>query len=151
MTIAIIRFLNVLLAALLAGVSFGIWIGFNPANLSPSAYVEQQQNMLQALQVLMVSLVFLAILITLISAFLQRKDKQSFILLLVAAAFFIGCILITRFGNKPIDDEVLTWTINSLPDNWQTLRDNWWSLHISRTITELIALVLITWTSIRKN
>lgn len=151
MTVVVIRFLNVLLAALLAGVSFGIWIGFNPLDLSPSTYVEQQQNMLQALQVLMVSLVFMATVLTVASAFLHKKDKKNFITLLVAAAFFIVCILITRFGNKPIDDMVMTWTAGSLPDNWTALRDKWWSLHILRTMAELIALVLVTWTSIKKD
>jgi uncharacterized membrane protein len=150
MTIVVIRFLNVLLAALLAGVSFGIWIGFNPLDLSPSTYVEQQQNMLNALQVLMISLVFTATILTLASALLQKKDKQSFIILLVAAGFFILCILITRFGNKPIDDAVMTWTVSSLPEDWSALLDQWRTLHILRTMAELAALILVTWTSIKK-
>jgi hypothetical protein len=44
---------------------------------------------------------------------------------------------------------VLNWTSGSLPSNWAELRDKWWSLHIMRTIAELIALLLITWTSIK--
>lgn len=151
MTTSIIRFLNIILAALLAGVSFGIWIGFNPVDLSASTYVEQQQNMLRALKVLMVSLVFLAAILTIVSAFLQKNNRTVFITLLVAAIFFIACILITRFGNKPIDDIVLTWTSNSLPGNWTELRDKWWSFHIMRTIAELAALLLVTWTSVKKD
>jgi hypothetical protein len=46
-TAPMIRFLNIILVAILAGVSFGIWIGFNPMDLSPVAYLEQQQNMLR--------------------------------------------------------------------------------------------------------
>lgn len=34
-----IRFANIILAALLVGTSFGIWIGFNPLNYSPSTLV----------------------------------------------------------------------------------------------------------------
>lgn len=150
MTTSIIRFLNIILAALLAGVSFGIWIGFNPLDLSPSTYVEQQQNMLRALKVLMISLVVIATIITIASALLQKNNKTVFISLLVAAAFFIACILITLFGIKSIDDMVMTWTANSLPDNWTEFRDKWWSLHIMRTIAELAALFLVTWTSIKK-
>jgi hypothetical protein len=147
---SIIRFLNIIIAALLAGVSFGIWIGFNPMDLSASVYIEQQQNMLQALRVLMVLLVLIATIITIISAFLHKSKKSVFVALLVAATFFIACILITRFGNKPIDDIVLTWASNSPPDNWTELRDKWWSLHIMRTIAELVALFLVTWTSVKK-
>ncbi len=45
----------------------------------------------------------------------------------------------------------MTWTSSSLPANWSEIREQWWSLHILRTIAELIALVLVTWTSIKKN
>jgi uncharacterized membrane protein len=151
MTTPIIRFLNIIIAALLAGVSFGIWIGFNPTGLSPSTFIEQQQNMLQSLRTLMVSLVVIATLITILSAYLQKHDKSTFISLIIAAVFFISCILVTLLGNKPIDDIVITWTKDAFPNNWVELRDNWWSFHILRTIAEIIALLLITWTSIRKD
>lgn len=150
MATSIIRFINIILAALLAGVSFGIWLGFNPVNLSAATYVEQQQNTIRSLGVLMTSLVIIATVTTISSAFLQRKNKTVFFTLLLAAAFFFACILISALGNKPIDDIVLTWTYSDLPSNWTTYRDKWWSLHILRTITELIALVLVTWTSVRK-
>jgi hypothetical protein len=151
MATSIIRFLNIILAALLAGTSFGIWIGFNPMNLSPFAYIEQQQNMLQSLRTLMVSLIVFATIITILSAYLQKQDKSTFIFLIFAAVFFIACILITRFGNKPIDDKVITWTKDVIPNNWTELRDNWWSFHILRTVAEIIALLLVTWTSINKD
>jgi len=151
MTTSIIRFLNVIIASLLAGVSFGIWIGFNPLSLSPSTYIEQQQNMLKALNVLMMTLVFSATVITIISAILQKSSKPVFITLLIAAIFFATCIIISRFGNQPINNIIMTWKTDSLPGNLSELRDKWWSFHIMRTIAELIALCLVTWTSIRKN
>ena len=151
MKTSIIQFLNIILAALLAGVSFGIWIGFNPFDLSAATFVEQQQNMLNSLRVLMVLLVFLATIITIVSALLQKNNRTVFITLIVASVFFIACILITRFGNKPIDDIVLTWNSNSLPDNWTELRDKWWSLHKMRTTAEIVALLIVTWTSIKRD
>lgn len=150
MVTTIVRFINIILAALLAGTSFGIWMGFNPSNYSPSTYIEQQQNLVGSLNALMVSLVISATLVTLISAFLQRKNKAVFITLLFAAAFFASCIFISRFGNLPIQKEMLTWNAASLPENWTSLRDKWWSFHIIRTIAELIALVLVSWTSVQK-
>jgi uncharacterized membrane protein len=151
MATSLVRFFNIMVAALLAGISFGIWIGFNPTGLSPSTFIEQQQNMLQSLRTLMVSLVVIATLITILSAYLQKHDKSTFISLIIAAVFFILCILVTLLGNKPIDDIVITWTKDAIPYNWVELRDNWWSFNILRTIAEIIALLLITWTSIRKD
>ena len=98
----------------------------------------------------MIFLVIIATIVTLASAFLQRKNKKVFISLLVAAAFFIACIFISRFGNKPIQDSMMTWNFESLPADWTVLRDKWWAFHIMRTITELIALAIITWVSIKK-
>lgn len=40
MTNYVIRFFNIIIAAILAGASFGIRIGFNPMGLSLSAYGE---------------------------------------------------------------------------------------------------------------
>jgi hypothetical protein len=151
MITSILRFTNIILAALLAGVSLGIWIGFNPMQLSASAYLEQQQHMDQSLKVLMVSLVIAATAITLISAFVQRQNKPTFIGLLAAAACFIACMIITKFGNVPIDREIMTWTANTMPENWKEFRDEWWSFHIWRAIVELVALVLVVWTGIRKD
>jgi hypothetical protein len=139
-----------MLAALLAGVSFGIWIGFNPDNLSALTYTEQQQHTIRSLSAVMTSLVVTALVITILSAFLQRKNKTVFIGLLIASMFFIACILISVFGNRPINNTVLTWTSDTIPADWKIFRDKWWSLHIARTITELIGLALVAWTSVRK-
>lgn len=147
MTTTFLRFVNLILAALLAGTSFGIWMGLNPNNYSPATYLEQQQHLVRSLNTLMVTLVIAATVVTIISAFLHRNNKTVFVTLLVASAFFASCIFISRFGNLPIQSEMLNWKIDSLPDNWISLRDKWWTFHIVRTIAELIALSLVSWTS----
>lgn len=146
----IVRFVNVILAALLAGTSFGICVGANPINLSPTTYIEQQQNTVHSLSTLMTLLVIGATVVTLASAFLQRTNKATFTTLLIAAGFFIACILITRFGNVPLDAIVLSWKPKEPPPTWHILRDQWWSFHLMRTGVELIALCLVSWTAIRK-
>ena len=149
MTLPLLRFLNIILAALLAGTSFGIWLGFNPTNFSASTYVEQQQNLVRSLNTLMIVLVVAATVTTLLSAFLQRRNKPVLVALLLAASLFISCMVITRFGNIPIQTNMLKWTVNMLPQDWTELRDKWWSFHIMRTVVELIALVLVTWTVVQ--
>lgn len=145
-----IRMVNVILAGLVAGIIFGVWIGFNPQHLSAPTYVEQQQNAIKALNTLMPLLGLMTIIITVTSAFLQRHDKSIFIVLLMAAAFLIVSGLVTRFGNQPINSIVMTWSKDNVPDNWTELRDKWWALHIARTVVTLIAFCLIVWASIRK-
>lgn len=149
MALALARMASVTLAALVAGGMFIIWAGYNPAALSASAYVEQQQNAIRGLNVLMPVLGGLAILATLSAAFMQRRDRRTCVLLIVAAAFLIMSGLITRFGNQPINAIVMTWNVGTPPANWLDLRDQWWGFHRLRTISGLIALVLVVWESIR--
>ncbi len=150
MTKSIIRLLNIILVGLLAGTSFGIWIGLNPIAYSVSTYIEQQQHLVNSLNTLMISLVILATLITIVSAYFQRQNKSVFIALLIAAAFLASCIFISRFGNLPIQKKILTWNVGYVPNNWTIFRDKWWSFHILRTMAELSAFVLIAWTSVQK-
>src|SRR5258706_4902171 len=147
-TLAIVRFASIVFAALISGGMFVIWVGYDPAPLSPPTYVEQQQNVIRALNMLMPVLGAITVVLTLISAFLQRKDRKAFVLLIVAAAFLIVSGLLTRFGNQPINAIVMTWDIARPPANWIELRDQWWGFHRLRTISGLVALILITWASV---
>ena len=151
MTVLIIRFLNILMAGLVAGTIFGIWIGFNPQNLSASTYIEHQQSVIKSLNNIMPILGLITIILTVISAFMQKDNKIIFIVLLVAAVLLIISGLVTRFGNQPINAIVMTWDKVDVPSNWTELRDKWWSLHIIRAVTSIAAFCLIVWTSMRKN
>jgi len=147
-TLAIVRFANIVFAALVAGGMFVIWIGYDPATLSSSTYVEQQQNTIRALNVLMPVLGAITILLTLFSAFLQRSDRKALLILIVAAAFLVTSGLVTRFGNQPINTIVMSWDMARPPANWIEMRDHWWAFHRLRTLSGLIALVLIAWASV---
>lgn len=135
----------------MAGTIFGIWLGYNPKDLSAPTFVEQQQNAIIALNTLMPILGLITIVLTLTSAFLHKKEKGVFITLLIATLFLMISGLTTRFGNQPINSVVMTWDMNSPPDNWMEFREHWWAYHKIRTATALIALFLIVWMSIRKD
>ncbi|PSL46305.1 uncharacterized protein DUF1772 [Chitinophaga niastensis] len=150
MTTLIIRFLNIIMAGMIAGTLFGIWIGYNPRTLSVTTYVEQQQSVIRAMNTLMPILGLITTILTLISAFLQKDNKTIFITLLIAAFFLIIGGLVTRFGNQPINSIVMTWNKGDVPGNWAALRDKWWMLHTIRTVTVFVAFCLIVWTGMRK-
>lgn len=145
----IIKFSDILLTGLIAGVIFGIWLGYNPENLSAVTYVEQQQNTIRALNVLMPILGFFSIILTIAYAALSYQEKSKRNLLLLASVFLIISGLITRFGNQPINANVITWDLNAIPDNWTSFRDDWWSFHIMRTLTTIVSFALIIWVTIK--
>ncbi|MFH4965570.1 DUF1772 domain-containing protein [Gaetbulibacter sp. M235] len=151
MTKNIIRFLNIIMAALVAGTIFGIWVGYNPKDLSAPTFIEQQQSAINALNTLMPILGLITILLTLTSALLHKNEKRAFLILLIATIFLVLSGLTTKFGNQPINSIVMTWNMNSPPNNWMELRNNWWFYHEVRTLSAFIGLCLIVWTSMKND
>ena len=143
MTTAFVKFANLFLAALVVGAMFGIWLGYNPVALTAAAYVEQQQNAIRALNVTMPILGALCIVFTIAHAFLVRSNRISFYLLLIGAVLLIAAGLITRFGNQPINANVINWSASAPPSDWMLARDEWWHWHVLRTIAGVAALTCI--------
>jgi uncharacterized membrane protein len=139
------------MAAVVAGSILGIFLGYNPKGLSPATFIEQQQSVITHLNTLMPILGLMTILLTITSAILHKKEKSAFAILLIATFFLVLSGLTTRLGNQPINSVVMTWDMNNPPSNWLELRDQWWSYHKIRTLTALIALCLIVWTSMKKD
>ncbi len=133
--VAILRFANVFLAGLIAGTLFGIWLGFNPGSLSPSTYIEQQQNAIRALNVTMPVLGAICIVLTLAHSYVTRSNRSVMYVLLAAAGLFVISGVVTRFGNQPINAIVMGWQPSTPPAFWSNLRDRWWQLHLVRTVT----------------
>lgn len=137
-----IRFILVLLLSLLVGTTFGIWVGFNPLSLSAAAYVEQQQNAIRSLNTLLPVMGAVCILLAAWLAIQSKDDARSRYPLTAAVGCLVVAGLVTRFGNQPINAEVITWSAQSPPANWAQLRDAWWQWHVVRTLAGILGLSL---------
>ena len=144
----LIQFSDIVLTGLIAGIIFGIWIGYNPRDLSAVTYVEQQQNTIQALNVLMPIFGLISIILTVAYAVISNRERLNRNLLILATLLLIASGLITRFGNQPINAIVITWNLENIPDTWTTLRDKWWTFHIMRTFSTMIGFTLIVWVTL---
>jgi hypothetical protein len=71
-----IRFVLVVVLALLVGTMFGIWLGYNPADLSATAYVEQQQNAIRALNTLLPAMGAVSIVLAASLAVMSKGDAR---------------------------------------------------------------------------
>jgi len=142
-TATIIRFIDLLLVALLAGTTFGIWLGFDPAGLSAAAYVEQQQHAIRALNSLLPAAGALCIVLTLVLAMAAKRSPRTRYLLLASTAGMVVAAVVTRFGNQPINAQVITWAVQAPPANWAELRDWWWQWHTVRTVAMVAALAML--------
>ncbi len=147
----IIQCMCIILAGLMAGALAVIWLGYNPETFSYDVYLHLQQASIKALNSLMPLLGLLTILFTLAFAFFQKENKAVFILLLAAAGLLITGGLITKLGNQPINKIVMTWSNEVVPADWEALRNKWWSYHITRLITTVVAFCLISFSSASRN
>lgn len=134
----IVWFVLLLLAALLVGTMFGIWVGFDPAALSAQAYVEQQQNAIRSLNTFLPALGAVCIALTVALAVLSQGRTRAW--LGAAAVCFVAAGLITRFGNQPINAIVITWSPQAPDARWMEMRDTWWHWHIARTLFGIVAI-----------
>ena len=143
MTTNALRFILLLLLALLVGTMFGIWAGYNPAALSASAYVEQQQNAIRSLNTLMPAIGAVCIVLAAWLAILAKDDARTRFLLVAAVVCLLAAALVTRLGNQPINAIVMTWNPQSPPTEWAQLRDVWWRWHMVRASAGIAGLGLV--------
>jgi uncharacterized membrane protein len=149
MIAASVNFANLLLAALVIGASFGVWMSFNPTGLDASSYVAMQQQGIRTLNTPMPVLGAATILMTLLAAAISRDDRTRLALLLAAAACFAASALITRFLNQPINAVVMTWSAAAPPPEWTGFRDAWWRWHVLRTFIGIGGLCLLIAASLK--
>ena len=145
-----IDFANLLLASLVVGTMFGIWLGYNPTDLGATVYVPQQQHAIRALNVTMPVLGGVTVLLTIVAAVLARNDQTRLILLVVTVVCFVAAGLITRFLNQPINAIVMTWSADAPPANWMQLRDDWWRWHVLRMVVGIGGLCLLIAATLRR-
>lgn len=145
----LIAFIDLLLAALVAGALFGIWLFLNPTGLDAQSYVTVQQQAIRTLNNVMPPVGAATILVTIIAGILGRGDGAR-ILLLTAAGCFAATGLITRFRNQPINAIVMTWHAEMPPPTWTQLRDQWWRWHLVRVAMGLLGLCLIITATLKR-
>jgi uncharacterized membrane protein len=142
MIVNVVRFLLLVTLALLVGTMFGIWVGYNPAGLSATAYVEQQQNTIRSLNTLLPAMGATCIALAIILAVLSKGSPRSRYLLIAAVVLMLVAALVTRFGNQPINAVVMQWNPQAPAANWAELRDQWWHWHVVRSVAGIGALVV---------
>ena len=136
-------FAALLFVALVAGAAFAIWFDYNPSGMSAAFYTEKMQHAIGVFTIPLPAVVVLGVLFTIATAILGRSERPNFYLLIAASICIVAVALITRFGNIPINNQILTWSINSPPANWAELAQKWWQLQTLRTALAIGALAFL--------
>jgi uncharacterized membrane protein len=70
--------------------------------------------------------------------------RPSFYLFCSATILMIVTLLITVGVEVPIDNQIKTWTVETIPDNWTELRQTWDRFHALRTLTSILSFISLT-------
>lgn len=146
MALKIWETVSIVLMALVAGVFWGPWVGLTRsiATFTPESFLaiglRLNLNLAPLMQVLM-PITLLSTAPTLILSFGDRP--ATFYPTLAGLALYVVALLVTMIIEVPIAKQIASWTITTLPDNWQQLRDRWASVHIIRVVTGIVGLATL--------
>jgi uncharacterized membrane protein len=140
---SIVLFAALFFTALVAGGAFVIWIDYNPAGMSAAFYVEKMQHAIRVFTRPLPTIVMLSVLFSATSAFLARRERPGFYLLVAATICAAAVALITAFGNIPINNQIKTWSVVSPPSAWLELSAEWWRFQTARTTAAICGLALL--------
>jgi hypothetical protein len=146
MALKVFEIISIVLAALVAGVFWGPWLGLTRsiATFKPETFLAIVYRLNLNLEPSMTVLMPLALLSIVPVLLLARADLPvTFALALAALVLFVVALLVTVIIEVPIAKQAKSWTMATLPANWQRLRDRWASVHIVRVVAGLVGLTLL--------
>ena len=128
---------------LVVGSMFGIWRGYDITTYSADTFIDVHQGAVRGLNTLLPALAAASLVLVLILGVMARNRPAVLGLYAATALAIIAGGIITRLLNQPINDQVMAWTIGSIPADWSSLRDRWWTWHQARLAVTLGAQLLL--------
>jgi uncharacterized membrane protein len=135
-----------LLFSLVTGVFWGTWFSLSRsiAAITPQTFLEIGHTMISNLARPMAILLPAAVLSGIVLCIvLFRRQMYGSVLATIALVLLVVAMLITLLVNVPIDRQIQSWTTNTLPSDWTTIRDQWEFYHSLRTFVSLLALAAL--------
>ncbi len=142
------QFCTIMLFALVVGVFWGTWFSLSRSisTIAPGTFLEIGKTMINNLAGPMRLLMPGAILAAVITLWLFPDRRSApFCLTFSGLSLMIVALIITLSVNVPIDNQIKEWTMDSMPLDWNQIRDRWETFHAIRTFVSIggLALVLI--------
>jgi Domain of unknown function (DUF1772) len=146
MILKIAEIVSIVITALAAGMFFGPWLALTISirTFAPDVFLAIVGRLNTNMARTMTALLPLALLSMIpVLFFSYRVQPNMFVTTLAAFALFVAALLVTMLVEVPIVQQIVTWTVPTLPDNWQELRDRWSAFHILRVVASLAGFVFL--------
>ena len=135
------------LSALVLGVFWGPWLALTRSLDTFSAPVFLQvvhrldRNLGRSMTILY-PITLVAIVAMLVVSF--RCTAAAFWLVAAGLAMFVLALVVTTVVEVPIVANIRHWTDDTVPADWQALRDRWLSFHLLRVVPGILGVALLT-------
>jgi uncharacterized membrane protein len=140
-----IELITGLLLVLVTGVFWGTWFSLSRTmfELSPEIFITIGKQIIKNVALPM-SIIMPASIIGLLILLVRswRTKSVYFYCMLLALILFVIALVITVGIEVPIDNEIKTWTVASIPSDWRNIRNKWEVYHTLRTFVSLIGIAL---------
>ena len=137
----LLHFFTLFLLMLVTGVFWGPWLSLHRSLkvFNPEIFIHLVKtlagNLASPMRILMPCCIFFMILSV---WFYPQKNSLGFCLILTALALTILSLIITLLIEVPIVAHIQKWTVATLPENWEAMRDRWVKFHVIRTFASLL-------------
>lgn len=144
MFVKLSQFLSIMLYVLVAGVMWGTWLSLarTMTQYDAATFLADGQHMIANLATIMAVLMISAVVAGLLATvllFLRRSAVAGW-LALAGLLLIVAVIAVTLSVEVPIDNKIKTWTVATLPSDWQDIRSRWAAFHTLRTFLSLAAV-----------
>lgn len=141
MALEIARFVNLLLAGLLAGNEFGTWAAVHSAleKLITPERIRAEQEVTRRYAKIMPFWMSSAIA-SCLAVLVSSRKTSSFLPTLLGTVCFVAMLVSTIFGNVPINDRVLELSPEDDSEEFVRLRKRWDRLHAFRVLMNVTGL-----------
>jgi hypothetical protein len=137
---------SIILLAVVGGMFWGPWLALTRtmATFEADVFLAVVRRMSSNMAPVMTVMMPLALLSTAPVLYLTYGSRPlTFSLTLAGLALFVVTLGVTVLVEVPIVTQIGTWTVSTLPDDWQARRDRWGSFHLLRVVPALVGLSLV--------
>lgn len=146
MTLKVWELISVILSILVSGIFFGPWVALSGSvsNFKPEVYLaivnRFNSNLYPVMRILMPAAMLSIVPVLFIT---YSGQRSTFFLNSIALVLFAVALLVTVLVQVPMVKQMRTWTLATLPQNWEQMRDRWEAFHAVRVVASVAGLVMM--------
>jgi hypothetical protein len=145
MTTKIIFTIALLVYAMIASQAFMYILSLKQVqlNLGANSYIEIRKLIDISMRASFKYVIYAALVANVLLIIVSAKAPTSlvFISATIALVALVAEILLTLKGNLPINDVINTWSADSVPANWTSFRNKWFTIFQYRQIASITGFV----------